>query len=460
MGEQENRVEANPAMVTVAGIAVSRGFAAGPVFIHRPDDIQDVPEYEITPDRVEQELLRFHAARAKTHEQIEALVDQLGTSGGNAAAIFANHLEILEDVSIIRSVERFIRTARINAEAALRRAVADIRAMFGRMKDPYLRERVRDVDDVERRCLRVLLGHTGNAFAQITEPVIVVAADLTPSDTVALPRELVLGFATDRGSSTSHAALLARPAWMWGAEMGVNDCGVCIGNEAVFTRGAYAQTGLTGMDLVRLALERSDSAKAALEQIIALLEQYGQGGNCGFDHDFFYDNAFLILDRSALYVLETAGKQWVYKQYQRQSISNRLSIRSEGDACSGGEAIDFCRTFTEPVYTRFSGSRRRRAQTQRCLKTAESVQDCMNALRTHDDCVKNPFARGSVSSVCMHYGGMVGDHTTASMIVSLEPERTVVWATGSSAPCVSLFKPYLFGSAPCAPVKACRPSSV
>ena len=210
MGEQENRIEANPAMVTVAGIAVSRGFAAGPVFIHRPDDIQDVPEYEITPDRVEQEILRFHEARAKTHEQIEALVDQLGTSGGNAAAIFANHLEILEDVSIIRSVERFIRTARINAEAAVRRAVADIRAMFGRMKDPYLRERVRDVDDVERRCLRVLLGHTGNAFAQITEPVIVVAADLTPSDTVALPRELVLGFATDRGSSTSHAALLAR----------------------------------------------------------------------------------------------------------------------------------------------------------------------------------------------------------------------------------------------------------
>lgn len=255
-------------------------------------------------------------------------------------------------------------------------------------------------------------------------------------------------------AAETHAALLSRPAWMWGAEMGVNDCGVCIGNEAVFTRGAYAQTGLTGMDLVRLALERSDSAKAALEQIIALLEQYGQGGNCGFDHDFFYDNAFLILDRSALYVLETAGKQWVYKQYQRQSISNRLSIRSEGDACSGGEAIDFCRTFTEPVYTRFSGSRRRRAQTQRCLKTAESVQDCMNALRTHDDCVKNPFARGSVSSVCMHYGGMVGDHTTASMIVSLEPERTVVWATGSSAPCVSLFKPYLFGSAPCAPVFA------
>ena len=210
MDGEERRFEANPAMVTVAGIAVSRGFAAGPVFIHRPDDVQDVPEYEIAPDRVEAEVLRFREARARTHEQIEALIEQLGAGGGNAAAVFANHIEMLEDDSYVRSIERLIRAERVNAEAAVRRTVADIRAVFGRMKDPYFRERVRDVDDVERRFLRVLLGRTGNAFAQITEPVIVVAADLTPSDTVALPRELVLGFATDRGSSTSHAALLAR----------------------------------------------------------------------------------------------------------------------------------------------------------------------------------------------------------------------------------------------------------
>ncbi len=197
-------------MVTVTGTAVSRGFAAGPVFVYRPDEVQRVPEYEIAPERVPEEIARYHAARAQTHAQIESLVEQLGEHGGSAAAVFANHLDILDDEAFYSEIERGIRVRRVNAEAAIRRAVGKFRELFGRMKDAYLRERIRDIDDIERRLLRVLLGCSGNAFAQIDEPVIVVAADLTPSDTVALPRDLILGFATDRGSATSHVALLAR----------------------------------------------------------------------------------------------------------------------------------------------------------------------------------------------------------------------------------------------------------
>ena len=78
----------------------------------------------------------------------------------------------------------------------------------------------------------------------------------------------------------------------------------------------------------------------------------------------------------------------------------------------------------------------------------------MDALRCHAVAVDNPFARGSVSSACMHYGGLVGDHTTASMVVSLEKDRTVVWSTGCSLPCVSLFKPWLFGTEQILPVTA------
>jgi len=210
MGVQGDTGEATPAMVTIAGIAVSRGFAAGPVFVHRPDDDFEVPEYEIAPDRVSAELARYGAARAETHAQIEALADQLEGRGEHAAAVFANHLELLEDTTICSSVERLIRERRVNAEVAVRRVVAEFREMFNRMSDPYLRERVRDIDDIERRVLRILLGRTENGLSQIDEPVIVVAADLTPSDTVALPREKILGFATDRGSATSHVALLAR----------------------------------------------------------------------------------------------------------------------------------------------------------------------------------------------------------------------------------------------------------
>ena len=249
----------------------------------------------------------------------------------------------------------------------------------------------------------------------------------------------------------TYAVLLSRPVWMWGAEMGVNEFGLCIGNEAVFTKGAYGKTGLTGMDMVRLALERCKSAKEALELLIELLKTYGQGGNCGYDHDFYYDNAFLLMDRSELYVLETAGKQWSWKRSDSASISNRLSLGADADACAGGKVYDFKKKHLEPVYSFFSGSAHRRQQTGRCLKELKNVGDCMAALSQHREGV-NPFAEGAVSSVCMHYGGLVGDHTTASMVVALEEDRIVVWTTGSSCPCVSLFKPWVFGTGPVLPV--------
>lgn len=268
-----------------------------------------------------------------------------------------------------------------------------------------------------------------------------------------LSGDVICTYITIPQVSRTYAVLLSRPCWMWGAEIGVNEFGLCIGNEAVFTKGAYGKTGLTGMDLLRLALERCRNAREAVDCITDLLQQYGQGGNCGFDHDFYYDNAFLIMDRTALYVLETCGKEWVCKQYPAASISNRLSIGADGDSYSGA-VCDFRKAHTEPVYTTFSGSGHRKEQTARFLDAADPIAGCMAALRCHDHGVVNPFAKGTVSSACMHYGGMVGDHTTASMVVSLESERTVVWTTGSSAPCVSLFKPWLFGSKMTLPVAA------
>jgi secernin len=253
-----------------------------------------------------------------------------------------------------------------------------------------------------------------------------------------------------RQAEHTHALLLSRPAWMWGGEMGVNEHGVCIGNEAVFTKGKYAKTGLTGMDLLRLGLERGSSASEARDVIIHLLEEHGQGGNCGFDHDFFYDNSFLIVDREQLFVLETAGREWVYKQMERVSISNRLTIEADGDAYSGGKAVDFKKTHLEPLYSHFSGSANRLEQTGSCLATLQNTADLMNTLRIHRADVKNPLAQGSVASPCMHAGGLVGDHTTASMIVELG-EQIRVWLTGSSTPCISLFKPWLFGTAPTPP---------
>lgn len=238
----------------------------------------------------------------------------------------------------------------------------------------------------------------------------------------------------------THGHLLSRPVWLWGGEMGVNECGVCVGNEAVFTKGPYAKTGLTGMDLLRLSLERGESAKDALEVILENLERYGQGGNCGYDHDFYYDNSYLIVDKTTLYVLETAGKKWAYKSYQRASISNRLSLGSDADSYSENKRIDFANTYSEPVYTYFSGSKFRKAQTEACLNSIETPKDALKALRTHENGIHDPLKQGSVRSACMHAGGVVGDHTTASMVVELTNLTPRVWATGCSTPCISFFK--------------------
>lgn len=251
--------------------------------------------------------------------------------------------------------------------------------------------------------------------------------------------------------SETYAVLLSRPKWMWGAEMGVNQWGLCIGNEAVFTLGQYGKDGLTGMDMVRLALERCCTAEQALNMLIQLLEEYGQGGNCGYDHNFYYDNAFLLMDPTQLIVLETAGKQWVYKRYNAANISNRLSIGEDGDGYSGGIPYNFRKKHTEPLYSTFSGSNARRCQIKECVDEISNVSGCMQALRRHAPGA-SPFGKGSVSSVCMHYGGLVGDHTTSSMVVSLSGDRPLIFSTGCSVPCVSLFKPWLFGADPVLPV--------
>lgn len=270
------------------------------------------------------------------------------------------------------------------------------------------------------------------------------AAEFYPAR-VCKESDLAATYITIPQARETLAVLLSRPAWMWGAEIGVNEAGVAIGNEAVFTKGAYGKPALTGMDLLRLALERASSAQKALDVILTLLETYGQGGNCGYDHKFFYNNSFLIMDASQLFVLETHQKDWVVKSYKKTSISNRLSIGTEGERYSG-ERIDFARTYSDPLFTFFSGSRQRKTQSGCALLSVANELDMTRALRVHDDGVKNPFAKGSVSSCCMHYGGAVGDHTTASMIARLDGGVPLVCLTGSSLPCVSLYKPYRFGN--------------
>ena len=245
-------------METVAGLAISRGLVAGPAFLYRADNLPNVPENVVAPEAADGELARFQAARATAREQLTELIGRLqadGASGGEAD-VFANHLALLDDVLLVAAVERNIREEHVNAETAVRRAMGEFRDVFAKMKDAYLRERARDLDDIERRILRVLTKTEETTLAQIDRPVIIVADDLTPSETVALPRDFVLGFATDRGSTTSHVALLARALGI-PAVVGLGDISTRVQTgETILLDGTNGTVTLDPDKTTRAAFER------------------------------------------------------------------------------------------------------------------------------------------------------------------------------------------------------------
>ena len=197
--------------ITIAGLPVARGFAAGPVFIYRGGGEIPVPEYLVEKGKERAELLRLTRAFNETRRDLEGLIAVLKERTGRAdVRVFECHLMLLEDAALVDETKRYVMEERLNAEAAVRRTADGARAQFGRMNDPYFRERVCDIDDIERRLQKALSGFDRGPGMEMHEPSIVVADDLTPSETVQLPREYVLGFATNGGSTTSHVALLAR----------------------------------------------------------------------------------------------------------------------------------------------------------------------------------------------------------------------------------------------------------
>ncbi|XP_042300789.1 secernin-3 [Sceloporus undulatus] len=250
----------------------------------------------------------------------------------------------------------------------------------------------------------------------------------------------------------TYAVILSRPSWLWGAEMGANEHGVCIGNEAVWGKEEVCdEEALLGMDLVRLGLERADTAEKAVTVIVELLDKYGQGGNCMESHmAFTYHNSFLIADRKEAWVLETSGKHWAAEKIEEgvRNISNQLSITTKIDhehpevrnyATSKGwwdgkREFDFAATYSYVNTARMTTARGRYCEGYKLLKKYEgkiTAEIMMTILRDKESGIN-----------------MEGSFMTTGSMVSILPQEPnlpcIHFFTGTPDPDRSVFKPFTF----------------
>ncbi len=196
--------------VQFQGIGVSPGIARGTIHVVR-DDMDDLTKYRIDRDQISNEIARFETALVQTRMQILEMQQEIAEAiGTKDAAIFDAHLLVVEDRTLIDEVLRKLETDLCNVEWVFQEVANKYAHTLGQIDDPYLRERAVDIEDVTRRIIRNLLGRSPKPLRGMTAAHVLVAHSLTPSDTAAMTRQQVLGIATDVGSRTSHAAILAR----------------------------------------------------------------------------------------------------------------------------------------------------------------------------------------------------------------------------------------------------------
>jgi phosphoenolpyruvate-protein phosphotransferase len=193
---------------TLQGIAASRGIAIGPAFHFRRVDLR-FERYKVGDPAAE--WTRFQAALEMACEQLaDVYAKAEAESGAEQAAIFQSHTMMLEDPELLEAVQTSIEGQGVNAESALSDAAEMYAQMLEALDDEYFRARAADVRDVATRVLRILLGVAESPTAGLATSSIILARDLTPSDTVLLDKTLVMGFCTAEGGATSHTAILAR----------------------------------------------------------------------------------------------------------------------------------------------------------------------------------------------------------------------------------------------------------
>lgn len=197
-------------MEIIKGIGVSPGVAICPAVVLDAEDLV-IPRRGIDANAVDAEVVRLDDALTRAQAELDTLRAGLVTSHGKEiASIFDFHAGLLKDKALINQITAEVRTHRSNAEYAVSISMRKLAATFLQMKDSYLADRVKDIYDIEKRVLRTLIGTKHEGLSHLTQNVVVIAHDLLPSQTAALDKTHVRGFACDVGGRTSHTAIVAR----------------------------------------------------------------------------------------------------------------------------------------------------------------------------------------------------------------------------------------------------------
>ncbi|HVC35113.1 MAG TPA: C69 family dipeptidase [Chloroflexota bacterium] len=267
----------------------------------------------------------------------------------------------------------------------------------------------------------------------------------------------------------TFALIGSQPYWMWGFEIGVNEHGVAIGNEAVYGREGYEETGLLGMDYLRLGLERGRTAHDALHVMVELLERFGQGGNADILQPRSYHNSFIIADPTEAWVFETAGRYWAAERVEgRRAISNCYTIGADWDEASAGlidhavaqgwwsgsQDFNFAQAYGDPGRDVRSGQCRfQRATRVLGGQPRLTVADMLAVLRDHDGVLIDASGQSAPAPICMHETPPRVGATAASIVAHLRPHQpapltAVAWHSFGS-PCLSGVHPiYVAADAP------------
>lgn len=256
----------------------------------------------------------------------------------------------------------------------------------------------------------------------------------------------------------------SKPFWIWGFEHGMNEHNVVIGNEAVWAREPEERENrLLGMDMLRLALERSRTAYEALHVITDLLETYGQGGNAALHMDHRYNNSFLIADRNEAWVLDTCGRRWVARKVKDVAgISNCYSTEEHWDEDSGDikeyaykngwiskdVPFNFAKAYSgmtlkhRAAYPRYSRLNKLLNENKGniTLDTMKQIQ------RDHfeGECLAPRWspADGLQVSICMHAMLDTASKTAAAAHIEMTKDKNPIWWNAFAVPCMSIFAPY------------------